>query len=89
MAARDGSTREVAPPRWVATELGTRVISALVLGIAPLLVTYAGGWPFSLFWLVAGFAMLARMDEHHARRAAAAASRRRRALDLQRSRSST
>jgi phosphatidate cytidylyltransferase len=58
MAARDGSTREVAPPRWVATELGTRVISALVLGIVTLLVTYAGGWPFSLFWLVAGFAVL-------------------------------
>ena len=58
MAARDGSTREVAPPRWVATELGTRVISAIVLGIVTLLVTYAGGWPFSLFWLVAGFAVL-------------------------------
>lgn len=47
-----------APPRWFATELGTRFASAVVLGLTTLFVTYYGGWPFALFWLVAGIAVL-------------------------------
>jgi phosphatidate cytidylyltransferase len=47
------------PPRpWYATELGARFASAIVLGIVALLAAYQGGWPFALFWLVAGGAIL-------------------------------
>jgi len=43
---------------WLATELGARVASGLVLGIVTLLATYQGGVPFALFWLAAGLAIL-------------------------------
>lgn len=46
------------PPRWLATELGTRFASAVVLGLATLLLTYHGGWPFALLWLAAGIVVL-------------------------------
>ena len=57
-------TGEGASPRstrapWFATELGARVGSAVVLGISAVIATYAGGWLFVLFWLIAGIAILA------------------------------
>jgi phosphatidate cytidylyltransferase len=65
------------PPRpWYATELGARFASAIVLGIVALLAAYQGGWPFALFWLVAGGAILyewtkvARVEPRMALRAA-------------------
>jgi phosphatidate cytidylyltransferase len=48
----------VTPQRWLGTELGLRVASALVLGVVTLFLTYQGGWLFALFWLVAGVATL-------------------------------
>ncbi len=53
------SSRDPAPHRWLATELGARVVSALVLALAALAATYQGGWLFALFWLLAGIAILA------------------------------
>lgn len=49
----------VPPPRWLATELGARFASAVVLGLATLFVTFHGGWLFALLWLAAGIAVLA------------------------------
>jgi phosphatidate cytidylyltransferase len=45
--------------RWLTTELGARVASAVVLVVAALVATYEGGWLFALFWLLAGTAILA------------------------------
>ncbi|MBM1173894.1 phosphatidate cytidylyltransferase [Microvirga arabica] len=39
-------------------ELTTRVLSALVMVAAALLTAYWGGWPFALFWLAAGIAIV-------------------------------
>lgn len=58
MISDEGSSPRV-PSRLFATELGARVISALVLGLAALLATYEGGWPFALLWLAAGLAIAA------------------------------
>jgi phosphatidate cytidylyltransferase len=57
MMVSDGSSSGATPPRWVATELGTRVISAVVLGVVTLAAASYGGWPFALFWLAAGIAV--------------------------------
>jgi phosphatidate cytidylyltransferase len=38
------------------TELGSRVVSSVVLVAVALLLTYWGGWPFALLWLAAGIA---------------------------------
>jgi phosphatidate cytidylyltransferase len=57
MAMGEGSS-PAPPPRWLATELGTRFASAVVLGLATLFVTYHGGWLFALLWLAAGIAVL-------------------------------
>lgn len=58
----DGSKGEAQPMAtrrgWLASELGARVASALVLAIVALLATYEGGRLFALFWLVAGLAVL-------------------------------
>jgi phosphatidate cytidylyltransferase len=54
MAATDGSSST----RWISSELGARVASAIVLGIIALAVTYLGGPAFKLFWLLAGIAVL-------------------------------
>jgi phosphatidate cytidylyltransferase len=40
----------------VTSELGKRIASAIVLIPLALLAAYLGGWPFALFWLVAGIA---------------------------------
>lgn len=39
---------------WLSSELGARIVSALVLAVVALLATYSGGWTFTLFWLAAG-----------------------------------
>jgi phosphatidate cytidylyltransferase len=57
MAASEGSPSQAPRPRWLSTELGTRAISALVLGILALAAAFAGGWLFVLFWLAAGIAV--------------------------------
>lgn len=42
---------------WLSSELGLRVVSAVVLGAAVLAATAEGGWPFALVWLAAGIAV--------------------------------
>jgi phosphatidate cytidylyltransferase len=59
MQTREGASPRSARPPWFATELGARVASAVVLGISALIATYAGGWLFAVFWLIAGTAILA------------------------------
>jgi phosphatidate cytidylyltransferase len=44
-------------PSWLTTELGLRVVSAIVLAALTLLVTYLGGWPFLLLWTAAAVAI--------------------------------
>lgn len=44
---------------WLSTELGRRVVSALVLAAVTLLATYGGGWLFGLLWLGAGYVVFA------------------------------
>lgn len=56
--SKDSSPSQVTPARWIATELGKRVVSAVVLGAATLLAAYQGGWIFTLFWLAAGIAVV-------------------------------
>jgi len=55
------STESSSPERslrsWVASELGARIASAVILGIIALLTAYQGGWPFALFWLLGGVAV--------------------------------
>jgi phosphatidate cytidylyltransferase len=43
---------------WLATEFGARVGSSVVLAAVALWAAYIGGWPFALFWLAAGIAVL-------------------------------
>jgi phosphatidate cytidylyltransferase len=43
----------------MASELGVRLLSGLVLAAAALLAAVHGGWPFALFWLLAGIAVAA------------------------------
>jgi phosphatidate cytidylyltransferase len=45
-------------PFWWSTELSKRIMSGIVLAIVTVLATYEGGWPFSMFWLAAGIAIL-------------------------------
>ncbi len=60
MRTRGGSSAPDMPPRrWIATELGARIASALALAFAALIATYQGGWLFALFWLLGGTAVLA------------------------------
>jgi len=47
------------PQAWMSSELGSRVVSAIVLGVAALLTAVQGGWPCTLFWLLAGLAVAA------------------------------
>lgn len=57
MVADEGSSPP--HPRPVPSkELSTRVLSALVMVAAALLTAYLGGWPFALFWLAAGIAIV-------------------------------
>ena len=59
MDAGEGASSGSGRSRWLSTELGARVASAIVLVIVALVATYAGGWFFALFWFVAGTAVLA------------------------------
>lgn len=59
MATGEGSPSQAAPLRWIATELGARVVSAVVLAVVAVLAAYEGGWAFDLFWLAAGVAVAA------------------------------
>jgi phosphatidate cytidylyltransferase len=55
MASTEGP---VLAPKAPASELKTRVLSALVMVALALGAAYWGGWPFALFWLAAGLAMM-------------------------------
>jgi phosphatidate cytidylyltransferase len=57
MVTRESSSAFTPLRRWVASELRMRVASALVLGVVALLAAEQGGWPFALFWLMAGIAV--------------------------------
>ena len=48
-------------------ELTTRVLSAIVMIAVALLTAYWGGWPFALFWLAAGIAIMVEWTEHDGR----------------------
>lgn len=58
MGAGEGSSPHPAPTRWMSSELGARVLSAIVLGLFALFALYRVGWVFALFWLAAGVATL-------------------------------
>jgi len=60
MAATEGS---VLSPKAPSGELKKRVLSAIVMIALALGVTYWGGWPFALFWLAAGIAMMVEWTE--------------------------
>ncbi len=57
MVADEGSSPPHPKP-VPSKELTTRVLSALVMVAAALLTAYWGGWPFALFWLAAGIAIV-------------------------------
>jgi phosphatidate cytidylyltransferase len=55
MAATDDPTLSSKAP---SSELRTRVLSAIVMIALALGTAYWGGWPFALFWLAAGIAIM-------------------------------
>jgi phosphatidate cytidylyltransferase len=55
MALEKGSMPQAIP---ASSELKKRVLSALVLVPLALVTAILGGWPFALFWLAAGIAMM-------------------------------
>jgi phosphatidate cytidylyltransferase len=57
MADGEHSREHAMPRSWATSELAARVVSAAILGVITLLVTYLGGVPFALFWLVAAIAV--------------------------------
>src|SRR5689334_5978810 len=57
MAADDGNPAPGAVGKSIG-ELGKRIASAVVLIVVALFTAYEGGWPFALFWLAAGIAMM-------------------------------
>jgi len=58
MVADRRSSLPSSPKPAPSKELTTRILSALVMIAAALLTAYWGGWPFALFWLAAGIAIL-------------------------------
>ena len=58
MASADGSSGQGLRHNWLATELGARVASAVVLAAFVLLATYVGGQLFILLWLAAGIVVV-------------------------------
>jgi phosphatidate cytidylyltransferase len=58
MADGEHSRGHALPRSWATSELVARVASAAVLGALTLFVTYVGGLPYALFWLVAGIAVV-------------------------------
>jgi phosphatidate cytidylyltransferase len=59
MEAGEGASSGPDRSRWLSTELGARLASGIVLGIAALGATFAGGGLFAVFWLLAGVAVAA------------------------------
>ena len=57
MVADEGSSPPHPKP-VPSKELSARVLSALVMVAVALLTAYLGGWPFALFWLAAGIAIV-------------------------------
>ncbi len=55
MTATEGSSLASKAP---SSELKTRVLSAIVMIALALAAAYWGGWPFALFWLIAGIAIM-------------------------------
>ncbi|MGO4386187.1 phosphatidate cytidylyltransferase [Microvirga sp. 2YAF29] len=58
MASDEGSALTPEIRKSTPSELKTRVASAIVMVVLALLAAYWGGWPFALFWLAAGIAMM-------------------------------
>ncbi|WP_262296913.1 phosphatidate cytidylyltransferase [Microvirga sesbaniae] len=58
MVADQGSSLPSHPKPSSSKELTTRILSAVVMIAAALLTAYWGGWPFALFWLAAGTAIM-------------------------------
>ena len=58
MAAEPGPAPQPVPMAAPSNELKKRVLSALVLVPLALVAAVVGGWPFALFWLAAGIAMM-------------------------------
>lgn len=58
MTSDDGSALTPEFRKAPSSELKTRVLSAVVMIALALLAAYWGGWPFALFWLAAGIAMV-------------------------------
>ena len=59
MVADEGSTLPSPAKRGASKELSARVASGIVMIAVALVAAYMGGWPFALFWLAAGIAMMA------------------------------
>jgi phosphatidate cytidylyltransferase len=55
----EGSSGQDLRRGWLATELGARIVSAIILAALVLLATWYGGLPFAVIWLAAGLAILA------------------------------
>ncbi len=58
MVSDDGSSLRNAPKGIFSKELTSRIGSAIVMILLALLTAYFGGWPFALFWLAAGIAIM-------------------------------
>ncbi|MET0530506.1 MAG: phosphatidate cytidylyltransferase [Microvirga sp.] len=58
MASDEGSALTPEIRKNPSSELKTRVASAIVMIALALLTAYWGGWPFALFWLAAGIAIM-------------------------------
>ena len=58
MVSDQGSSLPSKPKPAPSQELTTRVLSAIVMIAVALLTAYWGGWPFALFWLAAGIAIM-------------------------------
>jgi phosphatidate cytidylyltransferase len=58
MVSDQGSSLPSNPKPAPSKELTTRILSALVMVTVALLTAYWGGWPFALFWLAAGIAIM-------------------------------
>jgi phosphatidate cytidylyltransferase len=55
----EGSSGQDLRRGWLATELGARIVSAIILAALVLLATWYGGLPFAVIWVAAGLAVLA------------------------------
>lgn len=58
MASDEGSALRPEIRKSPSSELKTRVLSAIVMIALALVTAYWGGWPFALFWLAAGIAIM-------------------------------